>query len=372
MFSRRFPGSLRLRSAIVPADIADDFALLTAQRLLRETRLLFVAMLLTIPPALWASSDGAPWIVRVGLPSLMGLACLAGIVANRRITGLDRNVRRARWFIDRMTITSAPMAAICSAWCVVSWLTMPEGPRGYYPLILAMGSLATGYCLASVRRAAIINILIGLVPISLLLLATGERLEMAAGASLLIAMAFLIHVIDEQHGQLVRLLTLQREMRALAETDPLTGLLNRRAIRTEIDALIAAGPMTLILFDLDRFKPVNDRFGHSAGDRVLAELASRLHAALPPDAKIGRIGGDEFAALLPGANRVADPEALRAVLRAPFEVGQWSLAVDISIGIGSTPGDGTCLQQLFEAADRRLYAVKAERAAARTAGSAAA
>src|SRR5690606_20339152 len=92
--------------------------------------------------------------------------------------------------------------------------------------------------------------------------------------------------------------------RLLAETDPLTGCLNRRSLPSAAEALIARcadteSAVAFIMIDLDNFKQINDLNGHMAGDKVLRETAGRLRALLPHEALVARLGGDEFACVLP-------------------------------------------------------------------------
>ena len=99
-------------------------------------------------------------------------------------------------------------------------------------------------------------------------------------------------------------------LQKLLELDPLTGLLNKTAFQARAEARLAQGgeALTLFMLDLDGFKTVNDVYGHPCGDFVLQAAGLRLRSVLPPDADIGRIGGDEFAALLPGARGAAELE----------------------------------------------------------------
>lgn len=120
--------------------------------------------------------------------------------------------------------------------------------------------------------------------------------------------------------------------RALADTDPLTGLLNRRAF---LHAAIGRdGDQLLLLADVDHFKRINDTVGHDAGDEVLRAVARALEAAVPEGALVARIGGEEFAIVAP-ASRPADPAAVLAALRTarmPFD-----LIVTASIGVAQGP-----------------------------------
>ncbi len=156
---------------------------------------------------------------------------------------------------------------------------------------------------------------------------------------------------------------------ALAVTDSLTGLPNRRGFQDRaVPALLAArrrgGPAALLTFDLDRFKAINDGFGHAAGDAVLRGVAAALAGALRAGDVPARFGGEEFVALLPdtplpAAREVA--ERLRAMIRAsvPHPAGP-DAAVTISIGIAPV-GEGEpdlALLAALAAADAALYRAK--------------
>ncbi|WP_082448552.1 diguanylate cyclase [Xylophilus sp. Leaf220] len=151
-----------------------------------------------------------------------------------------------------------------------------------------------------------------------------------------------------------------------AETDPLTGVANRRGLQRRADRQFATGaPQALLLLDLDRFKPINDRFGHHAGDRVLVELARRLRSELRDIDTVARLGGDEFVVLVSGET---DRGALSAMahrmgeqLRAPVDYEGRALMVTASIGIARFPKDARDLAGLLRAADAAMYHSKQQR-----------
>lgn len=350
-----------------PEEIQADFTRLTGSRLQSQSRLLFLALLITTPTATFASSEGASELVRFGIPVVMATACLLGFLSLSRDLRISSSVRRAERLIKESTWTSSILAVLCSTWCVVSWISAPDALKIYYPMILSMGSLATAYCLSSVRLAAILNLAIGLIPISVLLLTSGNRMDLAAGTSLIVATLFLLRMIVQQHAQLVDLLLLQRQMRELADTDPLTGLHNRRSLNKRIAQEIATAgectPFTIALLDLDGFKPVNDRFGHAAGDALLCEVARRLSRAGGKDAVVARMGGDEFAVFIPGHAELSNGPIADHLLNAlvpPCTIADATVAITASIGLAQWPKDGATIEQLFEMADRALYAIKDE------------
>lgn len=234
-------------------------------------------------------------------------------------------------------------------------------------MIIAMGALATAYCLSSIRFAAILNVVIGVVPISALMLSTGQPAQMAAATSLLLATVILIRFILQGHIMLVDLLQLQNQTRDLAHTDPLTGLANHRALDERIARLIRPGeeaePFRLALVDLDGFKPINDRYGHAFGDRLLCSVAERLHEAIGEDGLVVRQGGDEFAMLQPPGsplNGVGIADRLLFALVRPHQIENIPITLGASVGVAQWPDDEASADDLFECADKALYRAKAE------------
>jgi diguanylate cyclase (GGDEF)-like protein len=152
----------------------------------------------------------------------------------------------------------------------------------------------------------------------------------------------------------------RRELARVSRTDPLTGVLNRRGFDERFTAELRAAertglPVALMLVDLDEFKLINDRHGHAAGDDLLRWAARTMTATLRAGDAVGRIGGDEFAALVPGVEGAA-AGALARRLRAAL--AERSPA---SIGVALAPADGTTAAALQQVADLELYAVKHER-----------
>ncbi|MGY1984702.1 EAL domain-containing protein [Blastococcus sp. SYSU DS0669] len=149
-----------------------------------------------------------------------------------------------------------------------------------------------------------------------------------------------------------------------AHHDPLTGLANRRKFIETLETTVYGDRdrrCALLMIDLDRFKEINDSFGHSVGDDLLCLVGPRLERALRPGDLLARMGGDEFAVLLPDADvdrarEVAD--ALGAALRDAFVLAGMSLHVDASIGIALSPDHGRDRSLLLARADTAMYAAK--------------
>ncbi|SNT18042.1 PAS domain S-box-containing protein/diguanylate cyclase (GGDEF) domain-containing protein [Noviherbaspirillum humi] len=152
-----------------------------------------------------------------------------------------------------------------------------------------------------------------------------------------------------------------------ARHDPLTGLPNRALIyELGAHALVAASradrKVAMLFFDLDRFKPINDTYGHETGDRMLQEVARRLKAAVRASDVVGRLGGDEFIAILTDMQTEADVTHTAAhllqSLGQPCRIGELELATSPSIGISLYPADGRDIDTLIRHADAAMYHAK--------------
>jgi diguanylate cyclase (GGDEF)-like protein len=160
---------------------------------------------------------------------------------------------------------------------------------------------------------------------------------------------------------------LEGEQRTHAQTDSLTGALNRRAFLTVGHRLLARherkrDPLGLLFIDLDHFKALNDRYGHSGGDNVLVRFVQFVQINIRPTDFLFRLGGEEFCCLLPYTTpqeALAAAERIRSEAEAAmFEVGRMPIRLTVSIGVASTSASGYDLDMLVRHADAALYAAK--------------
>ncbi len=157
-----------------------------------------------------------------------------------------------------------------------------------------------------------------------------------------------------------------QEVRDRATTDMLTGTANKQQFQAQLEksmqhAQKSGEPLSLVLLDLDHFKHINDSFGHAAGDAVLASAARAITAALPAGTPLYRVGGEEFAILVPGAVRsdaLAAAERIRAAVAIePIHHDATHIPLTISLGVAQL-GDAETPAALFNRADRLLYKSK--------------
>jgi two-component system, cell cycle response regulator len=171
--------------------------------------------------------------------------------------------------------------------------------------------------------------------------------------------------VKEMHD---RVLSMQKDLERLVVSDPLTGLYNRRylvdRLGQEMDRVDRyGGTLAFTMIDLDGFKPVNDRYGHIVGDRLLRAVASEISRSLRTPDVAARYGGDEFAVILPqtqpeGALRVCE-RIHGALQRLTVTAGEEQIFITASLGVADYPSnDVACAEDLIHAADEALYGAK--------------
>ncbi len=192
-----------------------------------------------------------------------------------------------------------------------------------------------------------------------------------AMATLLVGLAYMALLFHTYQARSIsyfqRMRALNTRLKALAHHDGLTGLLNARAYteagaRTLHAAQRRGAPCAVLFIDLDHFKQVNDRHGHAAGDQVLVAVARCLQEQLRRSDLCGRLGGEEFSALLPdtplsAATRVAE-QLRQAIAATPIDTAAGPLQVTASIGVAPA-GPDTDLPRLLDQADQAMYRAKA-------------
>jgi diguanylate cyclase len=366
--SALFNGLFRWFLPAVPHQIRDDLVLVRYARIKSQVPLLYVALMLTVGAAGISSNITLPTAYRFGVPGLIIGLCLLRLLVwvRRRDESVDPD--RAASRIQGTIIMAAMLVIVSSGWSVLTWLETAEPYRSYVPVFMTLGALSSAFCLSSLRVSAFFTLTVGLLPIATALFLSGDQMHISIAASILAAGLFQTRLIFQHHGQIVDTLMLQHRMEALANTDMLTGLPNRRSFLVQAERALRAAtpnaPVAIALLDLDGFKPVNDRLGHHAGDELLKTIADRMRAQAGREVEVGRIGGDEFAILFRDA---LDPRQVSAratgiiaALAVPCTIAGRRIAISASLGLAHFPRDGTTLQDLMLEADRALYSAKAE------------
>jgi diguanylate cyclase (GGDEF)-like protein len=204
------------------------------------------------------------------------------------------------------------------------------------------------------------------IPLASVLPADGGVVTLASGWVAVFALETLLYVVGTAF--IVLALSKDRHLRvhkAAASTDPMTGLFNRRGFMEAAELLMArqalrGAPVSVLMFDLDHFKSINDRHGHAVGDEALRVFAATAGANMREDDVVARFGGEEFVAMLPGTmtDAVIAAERVRLAFEAAGRViGEHPLAATVSIG-AACGAPTTSIEYLIREADAALYRAK--------------
>jgi diguanylate cyclase (GGDEF)-like protein len=279
------------------------------------------------------------------------------LVAGLVILALPRDLRRARWLPGAIVVVG--ILAVTAA--VYFNGERHGGPPFFNEFFYVWPAFYIGYFFGPRGIAASLALLAALYAgvLHSIDLATSEAVtRWIVTVSVVAFTAIALHMLRRRIDRLVA------QLRETARTDPLTMLLNRRGFderfALELErARRTATPVALLVADLDRFKMLNDRYGHAAGDAALASVGQTLVLGCRSIDTVARVGGEEFAVLLPvtGAQGGLElAERLRAdVAGIEDDAGR---ALTISVGVVEFPRDGETPQELMREADRAMYRAK--------------
>lgn len=189
-------------------------------------------------------------------------------------------------------------------------------------------------------------------------------LVLQAGISISLLLALLLWIFLDDRAQALQAAS---QAMQLALYDPLTGLPNRKLLDERLQQALATakrhgGNVALLFIDLDKFKPVNDNYGHGYGDLLLKEVAQRLRTCVRESDTASRLGGDEFVALLPEVEGLHDVEVVADKilhrLTMPYPIAGHTFDISASIGAAVYPEDGTDAKTLIRSADLAMYEAK--------------
>ena len=302
---------------------------------------MFLAGGATSGVGVWTTQQTVHSKVSQGIVAGLFLLCGVGIAVARRPT--------------LRTMVSMAVASMV----ILGVLVATSDPLGMAPIfflwpVVLLAHFASARAAAAGYTVAIAALGVGLIANDNAVLRVDTFIGVGSSLGLL---AWLISSLSQKE------IRLRAELAAAADTDPLTGLLNRRAFYPQLerlvaDALATGGRLSLVMFDLDHFKVINDRFGHAKGDEVLRHAASALRGTCRVDDLVARLGGEEFAVALPGA---ASDDALRFAARVATAL---RAAPDLAVALSTSAGS-CCIQELVRTpdellvrADEALYAAK--------------
>ncbi|MDP8994316.1 MAG: EAL domain-containing protein [Pseudomonadota bacterium] len=274
-----------------------------------------------------------------------------------------------------------------SAWAIRLFAVAPAGDQEHVILFASLAAIGCAYGLSSFPSAARLPLILFALPLAATLILTGAAAHVAVGVSLTLITLLLLRLLGVHNKGITQLVRSRSEIEAereralkaetiaiaekarvkqVADTDPLTSLANRRAFLVVLEQAVARPErctrLTLALVDLDGFKPINDTFGHAMGDAVLTEVAARLKKVAGAEGLAARMGGDEFALLVPGCTTPGEATRLgrRIVeeLRRAYAVESRQFRLSGCCGLHLVPPEERDLTLALGRCDSALYAAK--------------
>jgi len=321
--------------------------------------------------------SGNRWLVVCAL----AIALVAGI---RMIDALKRPGRAARtrsskngWAARQEFIYRSGALGYSALLGTFGLLTLVHSNDGVLQLLAVTTTI--GYAAGIAGRnagrpwIALSQLCFASLPLTVGLVVSMQPLKMALAAVIVLFVVAMMDITLQTYGVILKATLVSREKAALAEhhaavarRDDLTGVANRTAFREQFESRLQAlgqGDRRLAIFwiDLDRFKEINDSFGHLAGNALLAGVAQRLDTEFGATGIVARLGGDEFAVIcdvVSQTDAVAKGERIIALVEQPVHHDGRALCVGASLGIAVAPSDGIDADTLLKNADLALYRAK--------------
>ena len=262
-----------------------------------------------------------------------------------------------------------------SIWGAGAFAVMPSDDRMSQVLVILFTvgmSVSAVSCYSAYRYMTMVSMGLVLLPCTLWLLFQPSSMQVGVAISVLVFSSFVVSATRKLSDALEKAFRLTRQMERAhtisthaAQTDELTGLMNRRAFFEHAQLLytqcrLNQQPLCALMMDMDHFKQINDTYGHQAGDQVLRQIGGVICASFRQADVYGRLGGEEFAVLLPNTSletaRSIAEELIKAISGMVFEPVQGLTA---SLGVASTYTRDEDLHALMNSADKALYRAKA-------------
>jgi diguanylate cyclase (GGDEF)-like protein len=355
----------------------DNPKLLQAQYrvLSRQIPLMYFILLVNSWALAWTHYSQAPAWLSLTVPVILSLVCIVRSWVWRQRQ--SRPMPEPQVIYQALTRTSRLTGFISGGFALWALALFPYGGAyeqahvAFYMGITVIGCI---FCLMQLRSAALMTAaVVNLVFVSFFASTHIPTFVATAVNVVLVTVAMLV-ILQNHYGDFTRLVNAQAETEKLsdenlrlANQDSLTGLPNRRQFFTALDDALtqACGTgqrLAVGILDLDGFKPVNDVYGHSVGDRLLVQVGQRLLASVEPGMQVARLGGDEFALIF---THVRDDEQLQAFgericaeLKKPFTLIDVPVQISASLGIATYPDLASSAANVYEYADYALYQSK--------------
>lgn len=364
---------LRIDARLIPQD--DEFVPSEIlQVLTRRLGVLYGASVVTLWLCAWRFHGSAPAGLTIVVPLILSAVIVWRLSYWHRVRNRPVTTKVIMRSIARLQTIGPLVGLAFSLWGIALFRYGDPFQQEMIHYLTIVTALTATLCLCATPVASILLVVALMAPTTVAFLDVPNANSQAVSAIQVLLLAvsgFVAFAYQRDFVALIdaRRLVLESERRLkaiaereslLASIDPLTGLLNRRAILDYLGRSVDLGAVRLAMIDLDGFKDVNDSLGHAQGDYVLREIAQRLtdHCA---DCLVGRLGGDEFAIIYPAGQPISRDDLMRIVrlIATPMTHDNLVFGVGASLGYFEMIDGGMSLEDCLERADRAMYAAKA-------------
>lgn len=369
------PSASRLFRWFALRDAQPDLAIAQCRELQGQIPLLYALLSVNAVAVAYTHLAFAPVWMSVWIPLILVAFSLLRLVAwlkmPERVVSGPEAVRTLR----RTTILGCVIAAAYISWSLGLGNYGGDHQHAHVAIFIAVTVIGCIFCLMNLPQAALAVTVIVTVPYLAYYATLGDAVYMAIALNILLVTMVMIRVLLNSHRGFVRLVRseaetqrLNREVTLLANTDPLTRLPNRRLFFSHLSETIGrqakeSGETTVGIIDLDRFKAVNDTYGHILGDQLLEAVGDRLRTVFGSDRLIARLGGDEFAFCVEMDGESATALAIGAceALSEQFKLGEITISIGASCGLATSTAVLDEAMSVYDRADYALYSAKSER-----------
>lgn len=333
-------------------------------------------------------AQAAPVMLVVYVPAVLSILCTARAIGWLRKRNVKLDAAEAYRKLKATNIVAAPMTLACTVWSLSLFPYGDAYQKAHVAFFMGITVIGCIFCLMHLRSAAFMVTIIVNTPFFVFMVLSGEPTFIATGVNVILVSWALIailmshyrdfrqlneqrHVLLEQQQALQdqnkTMQALSDENLRLANLDSLTQIANRRSFFHNLESAFERArqdktTLAVGVIDLDGFKPVNDMYGHAAGDKVLIEVADRLQKFVGPTLSVYRLGGDEFALIVRDAPDEAAVHALGTricdEIAQRINLGGGVVQVTGSLGFTVDRQMASTAQELYERADYALYTAK--------------
>jgi len=355
------------RSPKIPQEIRSSVEAMQLHRAMTHVPMIYLVAIFNLAAVMILSAHEGVEPIYYGWMGLMAVGCVGRMVMWIRYPKDPDSLIHTQKILRNLSLLSVGIVSFLSIWSVFIIATGMFANQMFIPMSLVFGSTCIAHCLACIKKAAVSVLFVGVIPSAVAMILVGGFDDMIMGWSMITIALLMIRFIIDSYNQIITGLIMRHTIWKQAHSDPLTGLANRRAMMNYLalaeQSFARNGRgFAVALIDLNSFKQVNDNLGHDIGDHLLVEVANRLKQSCAEEEIVGRLGGDEFLILIPGADSreqaLERASAFLAGLATPARIDGHVLTPSASLGIAVQALDGNGTEQLLKAADGALYKMK--------------